>query len=176
MGTGPIRGGYWRCRNDCKPGHQRGCGCSSQAAGVPCLQVEGWHFLPGEYSGIQRKREYSTKPNGLCPGLGLGTRKGSKLHNEGNGASIQGLSRAQLRGQFKACTWFCCALAGGPLVRLNRRPTILKELLIVVQTPIGWSQLFGDWLSYWGCLKLKDEDFKKCLYGNLEKIEAELWG
>lgn len=60
----------------------------------PAVRFGGWHFILGEDSGIQHRREYPTKPNGLCPRLGLGTRKGSRLHNGGNGARIQGLSRA----------------------------------------------------------------------------------
>lgn len=64
----------------------------------------------------------------------------------------------------------------GLLGRPNKSPALLMGLLVTVQTPIGWSQLFGDWLSNWGCLNLKDGDFKRCLYRNLEKIETEIRG
>lgn len=64
----------------------------------------------------------------------------------------------------------------GLLGRPNKSPALLMGLLVAVQTPIGRSQLFGDWLSNWGCLNLKDGDFKRCLYRNLEKTETDIWG
>lgn len=105
--------GCERYRDGCKPGDQAGCGYCSQAAGASCLCFGGWHFILGK--DFLEGQSIQTQPNGLCPRLGLGTRKDAQQDAQRRqqcqqAARIQGLSRAWFGGQIKA--WAYPSLPG----------------------------------------------------------------